>query len=97
MRSPGDDGIKPSIIKSASALLAKPLAYTYIYSISLSTRIVPELGKTAMVIPIFKKGDKTLADNYRPILLSCFKKILERLVSKCVVSFIHKHNILYRL
>ena len=36
-------------------------------------------------------------DNYRPIsLLNCFSKIFERLIHKQVISFLHKHALLYQ-
>ena len=42
---------------------------------------VPACFKHASVVPIYKKGDRSLATNYRPIsLLPSLSKILERLV-----------------
>ena len=39
--------------------------------------IVPDKLKTAKVVPIFKKGDRSLLSNYRPILLlGAFDKLL---------------------
>ena len=56
---------------------------TFILNQSLSSGKVPNLMKIARVIPIFKKGQKDLVNNYRPIsLLTSFSKILERLVYK---------------
>ena len=50
--------------------------------------------KIAKVIPIFKKGDPLVFSNYRPIsLLSCFSKILEKIIYERTVNFIKKHNI----
>ena len=60
--------------------------------------VFPDIWKIAKVIPIFKKGDRTNEDNYRPIsLLSCFEKILERLMCKRMLDFLKKHKILYKL
>ena len=51
----------------------------HIVNLSLSTGEVPLLMKTAKVVPIFKSGDPTDVNNYRPIsLLSSFGKILEK-------------------
>ena len=52
-----------------------------IFSLSLKTGIFPEKMKIAKVSPIFKKGDKSILSNYRPIsVLPCFSKILERIM-----------------
>ena len=40
---------------------------TYIVNSSLSTGVVPHGMKIAKVIPIFKNGDRTHFNNYRPI------------------------------
>ena len=46
---------------------------------SLHTGIVPKKLKIAKVIPLFKKDDNCIVDNYRPIsLLPSLSKILER-------------------
>jgi hypothetical protein len=72
-----------------------PLLYTY--NLSISTGIVPEKLKTAKVVPVYKKGDRSLASNYRPIsLLSVFYKLLERLMYNRLMSFLTKHNVLYK-
>ena len=52
-----------------------------IFSLSLKTGIFPEKMKIAKVSPIFKKGDKSILSNYRPIsVLPCFSNILERIM-----------------
>ena len=95
-KSPGHDGIKPSIIKATFEHLVSPLSH--IYNISINSGIFPDIWKVAKVIPVFKKGERYLAENYRPIsLLSCFEKIFERLVVKRMMTFIKKHKILYEL
>ncbi len=48
--------------------------------------------KIAKVIPIQKKNDKYLVDNYRPIrLLSTLNKIVETLMYKRVIQFLNKY------
>ena len=47
--------------------------------------------KIAEVIPIFKKGDRREASNYRPIsILSQFDKTFEKLIYSCIINFIEK-------
>ena len=70
-KSPGPDNIRPGLIKEVIAAIMDPLLYTY--NLSISTGIVPEKLKTAKVVPVYKKGNRSLASNYRPIsVLSVF-------------------------
>jgi hypothetical protein len=58
---------------------------------------VPDKLKIAKVIPLFKKGDRCLLENYRPIsLLSIFNKLLEKVVYKRVYNFLNKNEVLYK-
>jgi hypothetical protein len=51
--------------------------------------------KIAKVIPIFKSGDSSKMDNYRPIsLLSNFSKILEKIVANRLTNFLETNNLL---
>ena len=57
--------------------------------------IIPDNLKVALVTPIFKSNDETKFENYRPIsLLTCFSKLLEKLMAKRLTMFIDKHKIL---
>jgi hypothetical protein len=51
--------------------------------------------KIPKIVPIHKGGSGVSMDNYRPIsLLSCFSKILEKVVCNRLCSFLETHNIL---
>ena len=53
------------------------------------------MWKLANVTPIFKKGDKQLIKNYRPIsLLPICGKILEKIIFKNLYSYLHTNNLI---
>ena len=81
----GPYSIPGDILKALKANLCHPLMS--IINMSFATGIYPDQLKIAKVIPIFKKGDKLLVSNYRPIsLLSDIDKIFEKLV---ILDYIH--------
>jgi len=74
------------ILKSVSHKICMPLKH--IVQLSLSSGEIPIQMKTVKVVPIFKSGDQTEINNYRPIsLLSSFGKILEKNCSKQTYHF----------
>ena len=66
-KATGSDGISGQmlLIRDESVILPLQIIFTNI----LSTTIYPDMWKLANVTPIFKKGDKQLIKNYRPISL----------------------------
>ena len=69
-----------------------------IFERSLQTGKIPSDWSKALVAPIFKKGDKSSAANYRPISLTCILcKVLEHIIASNVVEHMNKHDLLYDL
>ena len=64
----GPDSIGPALLKELQDGLVPALAV--IFRKSLSEGVVPSDWKVANVTPIFKKGSKALASNYRPVSLT---------------------------
>ena len=90
----GPDNIGPRLLKEISPAIIQPLLY--IINLSLSTGVVPDKLKLAKVIPIYKKGEHSLPQNYRPIsLLSIFHKILEKIMAKRLKDYLTTSSILY--
>ena len=78
-KASGPDKISNKILKLCADTLCKPLAY--LFNKSLKLGYFPLKWKIALVTAIFKKLNRQIKTNYRPIsLLSCISKVLERIV-----------------
>ena len=92
-KSPGPDTISPRVLKEAKNEFTKPL--TTFFNKSLQSGIIPEEWKLANVTPIFKKGNKSQASNYRPIsLTSVVCKMLETLIRDKLVNHLEENKLL---
>ena len=69
-----------------------------LFNKSIARAKYPGGWKLAKVVALYKKGSRSVPDNYRPIsLLNSIGKILEKVVFNQMMSFIKKHEILYSL
>ena len=72
------------------------MALSHIFNLSLSTGKVISDFKIAKVIPLYKKGDASDINNYRPIsLLSNIFKILGKTMYHRVISFLNRQIIFF--
>ena len=70
----------------------------YIYKKSLESSVVPSDWKKANVTAVFKKGDKLMPSNYRPIsLTSQVCKVLESIVRDCIIEHVKKQRLIKEL
>ena len=77
----------------AARIIAQPISH--IFNLSIQSNVIPDVWKTAHVLPLLKGGDPTLLNNYRPISkLSILAKVLERLVNDQVKDYLSLNNIL---
>lgn len=80
-KSPGDDGIGVEMLKALGEDGLKLLHK--IVNTAWNSKKIPRDWEIAVIIPIFKKGDPTICNNYRGIsLLSVTSKIYERILEK---------------
>ena len=85
-KASGPDGLSARVLKECSSEISPMLAL--IYNESLAQGTVPDDWRQANVAPVFKKGEKYNAANYRPVSLTCICcKTLEHIN----VSNINKH------
>ena len=95
-KAAGPDNIHSRVLKECSTQLAEGL--TRIFQKSVNTGTLPDDWLTANVAPIFKKGDKHLAENYRPVsLTSVTSKVLEHIICSHLMEHLDKHHILTHL
>lgn len=92
-KGPGIDKIRPKDLKNHAFELTQVI--TKLINACIVHGEIPNLLKTAMVRPIFKKGTKNNTNNYRPIsILPAIEKILEEVLCRRVTKFLDKNNII---
>ena len=93
--SPGFDDIKILPLRCVFQHIANPLSY--ICNLSLTHGVLLETLKTANVIPLFKKDNQMLFNNYRPVSLLCtFSNIVEKVMYERLLDFLNEHKIIFQ-
>lgn len=91
----GPDEMHPRLLKELVDEISTPLAM--IFRKSLLDGVLPSDWKHAYVSPLFKKGAKNIASNYRPIsLTSIVCKIMESIVKEKIMSHLMTENLVSR-
>ena len=85
--------LSSKVLKDAFLVILPQLVF--MYNLSFTTDVFPEVWKVANVIPLKKGGDPTDVTNLRPIsLLPLPGKLAERIVHTHVISFIEEKGLL---
>ena len=91
--SPGCDDVPGKIVTQIIHLIMYPILH--ICNRSLISGTFPSKLKIAKVFPIYKKGGKSLINNYRPIsVFPYFSKIIEKIVNKRLVNHLDTNDII---
>ena len=91
-KASGPDNIHPRILKECADELSVPLSE--IFNASMTTGIVPTAWRQAKVTAVFKKGNKNMASNYRPISLTCIpSKIIESLIRDHIIKYMSSQSL----
>ena len=89
-RAMGIDDIGPKILKHCTLALYQPVYH--LFSMCLSQYYIPHEWRIHKITPIFKSGDRTSVNNYRPISLLCtISKVLERIIYNHIIDFVTKN------
>ena len=92
-KATGPDGIPGKLLKTCAHELAD--SFTLLFQKSLDNGVIPDEWKKAKISPVFKKGDKGKAENYRPISLTSIPcKLLEHIVCSSIMSHLDRFKIL---
>ena len=92
-KATGADSIPSRILKICSNELAPVL--TVLFQASLDQGKIPDDWKSANIVPIYKKGDKTQAENYRPVSLTSITcKLLEHIIHSSIMDHFDSFNVL---
>ena len=66
----GSDELHPRVLKELATELGPVFAHLFQQS---ATDEIPKEWSLANICPLFKKGDRSLTCNYRPVSLTCFE------------------------
>ncbi|KAJ8042793.1 RNA-directed DNA polymerase from mobile element jockey [Holothuria leucospilota] len=92
-KASGPDGIPAHILKLAAEEVAPALCS--IFQKSLDTGVLPSSWLCANISPVFKKGDRSLASNYRPVsLTSICCKVLEHIIHSQIMGHFDNYSVI---
>ena len=92
-KATGPDNIQARYLKELALELTP--AITFLFQTSLEQGKLPNDWLQAHIVPVFKKGDKNTASNYRPVsLTSILCKTLEHIVNSSIMKHLDIHKIL---
>ena len=83
------------MLKAVAHEISVPLST--LFNRSLGEGSFQDFWKCPNVLPLYKKGDKSVLSNYRSVsLLSGVGILLERIVFKNIYNVLHENNLLYK-
>ena len=92
-KSPGPDGLHPCVLKEIAESIIPAL--TLIFQTSIKSGMLPDDWLLANISPIYKKGSRHVAGNYRPVSLTCICcKMLETIIREQVMEYLKKFKLI---
>ena len=87
------DGISIRMLKLCATPISNPLHI--LFNNSAISECFPNEWKKANVIPVHKKGDKQITNDYRPVsLLPVCSKIFEKIIFNSLFEYLEDHKLL---
>ena len=86
----GHDDISVRMVKISDDSIKKPLSIIYKYCIKKG--IYRNAWKKSNILPVHKKGDKQIVNNYRPVsLLPSFGKVFEKTLFNSIFEYLQEN------
>ena len=90
-KATGIDKISNRVLKIAAPVIYGSL--TDVFNLSIASNVFPSDWKVAKISPVFKSGNKSEANNYRPIsVLPTIARVFEKLVFEQLYSYFNSEN-----
>ena len=88
----GPDELPHRVLKELATELVQ--FFAHLFQKSLDTGEIPKEWSLANICPLYKKGDRTLASNYRPVSLTCVPcKLLEHIVCSNIMAHLDEYKL----
>ena len=89
----GPDELHPRVLKKLATEWG--LVFAHLFQQSSDTGKIPKEWSLANICPLFKKSDRSLACNYRPVSLTCVPcKLLEHIVCSNIMAHLDEYKLL---
>ena len=89
----GPDELHPRVLKELATELG--LVFAHLFQQSMDTGEIPKEWSLANIWPLFKKSDRSLSCNYRPVSLTCVPcKLLEHRVCSKIMAHLDGYKLL---
>ena len=89
----GPDELHPRVLKELATELGPKFAH--LFQQSIDSGEIQKEWSLADICPFFKKNDRSLACNYRPVSLTCVHcKLLEHIVCSNIMAYLDKYKLL---
>jgi len=86
----GPDGLSPRLLMETKEFISYPLYL--LFKKFFTESVVPDDWKCANVTPIFKKGNRNLAENYRPMSsTNQISGLFEKIIRDSMVHFLEEN------
>ena len=91
----GPDELHPRVLKELATELGQVSAHLFQQSMNTSEIPKPKEWSLANICPLFKKSDRSLVCNYRPVSLTCIPcKLLEHIVCSNIMAHLDEYKLL---